>query len=388
MYQEVRVNTEFSIEESTLTIARNLIQRESVTPQDRGCQQLISDALRPAGFACESFDCGEVCNLWARWGNRDPLIVFAGHTDVVPTGSLERWRHPPFSATVSDGLLHGRGAADMKGSIAAMVTACQRFTASEPSHAGSIAFLITSDEEGPAVDGTRHVVDQLQKRSESLHWCIVGEPTSRENLGDTIKNGRRGSLDGTVNLRGVQGHVAYPHLAENPNHRAAPLITALVSSEWDTGNEDFPPTSFQISNIRSGTGARNVIPDEIEIVFNFRFSPASTVFELKKKVETICRQYVAEFSINWQSASPVYHTPAAELVEATRTVIRTETGLEPVLTTDGGTSDGRFIAETGAQVIELGPVNRTIHRTDEHVRVSDLALLSKIYEGILFHLLK
>ena len=388
MNEGVRVKTEVSVEESTLALARDLIQRESVTPEDQGCQQLISDALRLAGFLCESFDCGKVCNLWARRGNRDPLIVFAGHTDVVPTGSLDRWQYPPFSATVSDGLLHGRGAADMKGSIAAMVTACQRFTASEPSHAGSIAFLITSDEEGPAVDGTRHVVEQLQKRTESLHWCIVGEPTSREHLGDTIKNGRRGSLDGILNLRGKQGHVAYPHLAENPIHHAAPLITELVSSEWDTGNEDFPPTSFQISNIRSGTGARNVIPDEIEIVFNFRFSPVSTVTELKDKVETICQQYAEKFTIDWQPPSPVYHTPAGELIEATRTVIRTETGLEPVLATDGGTSDGRFIAQTGAQVIELGPVNHTIHRTDEHVRVSDLALLSKVYEGILLRLLK
>jgi succinyl-diaminopimelate desuccinylase len=388
VYQEVRVNTEFSIEESILTLARNLIQRESVTPQDRNCQQLISDALGRSGFTCESFDYGEVSNLWARHGNCDPLIVFAGHTDVVPTGSLERWEHPPFSATVRDGILHGRGAADMKGSIAAMVTACQRFTASEPAHAGSIAFLITSDEEGPALNGTRHVIEQLQKRAESLRWCIVGEPTSREFLGDTIKNGRRGSLDGTLSVRGMQGHVAYPHLADNPIHRAAPLITALVSCEWDTGNEDFPPTNFQISNIRSGTGARNVIPDVIEIVFNFRFSPESTVNELKNRVETICQQYAVEFTINWLPPSPVYHTPAAELVEAARTVIRSETGLDPVLATDGGTSDGRFIAKTGAQVIELGPINRTIHSTDEHVLVSDLVLLSKVYEGILFHLLK
>ncbi len=276
----------------------------------------------------------------------------------------------------------------MKGSIAAMITACQRFTTSEPSHAGSIAFLITSDEEGPAIDGTRHVVEQLQKRSESLRWCIVGAPTSRDYLGDTIKHGRRGSLDGTLNLRGIQGHVATPHLAENPIHQAAPLITALVNSEWDAGNEDFPPTSFQISNIRSGTGVRNVIPDEIEIVFNFRFSPSSTVTELKEKVEVICRQYVTKFSINWQSASPVYHTPAAELVETAQTVIRAETGLEPLITTDGGTSDGRFIAKTGAQVIELGPINRTIHSTDEHIRIVDLALLSKVYEGILFNLLR
>jgi succinyl-diaminopimelate desuccinylase len=276
----------------------------------------------------------------------------------------------------------------MKGSIAAMVTACQRFTTREPSHAGSIAFLITSDEEGPAVDGTRHVVEQLKKRAESLHWCIVGEPTSQEHLGDTIKNGRRGSLDGILNLRGIQGHVAYPHLAENPIHRAAPLIKELVGCDWDTGNEDFPPTGFQISNIRSGTGARNVIPGEIEIVFNFRFSPESTVIELQNKVEAICQQYATEFTIDWSPPSPVYHTPSAELVETTRAVIRAETGLEPVLATDGGTSDGRFIAQTGAQVIELGPVNRTIHAINEHVRISDLVRLSKIYEGILLRLLK
>jgi succinyl-diaminopimelate desuccinylase len=382
------MKTDYSVEQSTLALARNLIQRKSVTPQDCGCQQLISGALRSSGFTCESFDCGEVSNLWARHGSRDPLVVFAGHTDVVPSGPLERWQHPPYSATVDDGVLHGRGAADMKGSIAAMITACQRFTANRPTHAGSIALLITSDEEGPAVNGTRHVVNQLQKRDEAFHWCIVGEPTSRKHLGDTIKNGRRGSLNGTIKLRGIQGHVAYPHLAENPIHKAAPLITALVGYEWDAGNKDFPPTSFQISNIRSGTGAPNVIPDEIQIIFNFRFSPESTATELRDKVETICLQSETEFTIDWQPPSPMYHTLATELVEVTREIIRIETGLEPILATDGGTSDGRFLAQTGAQVIELGPVNETIHSTDEQVRISDLTQLSKIYEGILVHLLR
>ena len=381
------MKTELSIEESTLAFARNLIQRESVTPQDRGCQQLICDALRPVGFICESLNCGEVRNLWAKRGNQTPLIVFAGHTDVVPAGPLDQWQHPPFSATICDGLLHGRGAADMKGSIAAMVTACQRFTANNPDHIGSIAFLFTSDEEGAAIDGTRHVVEQLQIRGESLDWCIVGEPTSCEYVGDTIKNGRRGSLDGTLTLRGVQGHVAYAHVADNPIHRAAPLISKLVDCEWDNGNEVFPPTSFQISNIKSGTGARNVIPGDIQIFFNLRFSPESNVAELEAKVEMICRQYTDTFAIEWRSPSPVYYTPAEELVEVTRKAIQAETGLEPALTTDGGTSDGRFISKTGAQVIELGPVNHTIHSTNECVKISDLTILSRIYEGILLRLL-
>nr|ADI22161.1 acetylornithine deacetylase/succinyl-diaminopimelate desuccinylase and related deacylases [uncultured gamma proteobacterium HF0200_24F15] len=381
------MNIRLSIEKSTLKLAQNLIRRASVTPEDGGCQQLISEALKPFGFVSESFDFGGVHNIWLRRGTGNPLIVFAGHTDVVPTGSLERWRFPPFSAIVSQGLLHGRGAADMKGSIAAMVTACQRFAATNQNHTGSIGFLITSDEEGPAINGTKHVITELQKRGESFKWCIVGEPTSRKRIGDTIKNGRRGSLNGTLNLRGIQGHVAYPHLARNPIHHAAPLIVALTNHEWDSGNEDFPPTTLQISNIRGGSGATNVIPDEIEIIFNFRFSPESTVPELQDKFQDICKEQTNDFTIDWQPASPMYHTPAAELVKVARKIIRAKTGIKPTLATDGGTSDGRFISGTGAQVIELGPINRTIHSSDEHVRVSDLGLLSEIYEDILTDLL-
>ena len=382
------MTTESSIERSTLKLARALIQKASVTPNDEGCQQLIIGELETVGFSCESFNYGTVHNLWAKCGDQSPLIVFAGHTDVVPAGPLEQWAHPPFSAAVSDGLLHGRGAADMKGGIAAMITACQRFTTSRSEFKGSIGFLITSDEEGPAIDGTRYALEQLQKRSEIFRWCIVGEPTSHKNLGDTIKNGRRGSLDGSLILHGIQGHVAYPQLADNPIHRAAAVISNLIKFEWDKGNTDFPPTSFQISNIRSGTGARNVIPSEVEILFNFRFSPESTVNDLQKKIETICSQHSDHFSIRWESPSPTYHTPAGTLVDIVKSAIHKQTGLRPILSTSGGTSDGRFIAKTGAEVIELGLMNDTIHSTNEHIRVTDLTLLSKIYEAILVKLLR
>ena len=375
------------IQETTLVLARDLIQRESITPHDAGCQDIILNALASSGFSNEQMPFGNVQNLWLRRGDSAPLLVFAGHTDVVPTGPVDRWEYPPFSAEVVDGVLHGRGAADMKGSIAGMVTACQRFVTDHPEHLGSIALLITSDEEGPAIDGTRRVIETLQQRGEAPDWCIVGEPTSGHLLGDTIKIGRRGSLDGTIRLQGIQGHVAYPQLADNPIHRAGPLITALTNHEWDSGNVDFPATNFQISNIRSGTGARNVIPGEIEIICNFRFSPASTVKILCQTVEKICQQHAQDFIVEWNPPSPMYHTVTTELIEAARDAIQQETNLNPILATDGGTSDGRFIAKTGAQVVELGPVNKTIHRADECVRVTDLTLLSRIYEKILMNLL-
>jgi succinyl-diaminopimelate desuccinylase len=318
----VSPQSENLIQENTLMLARDLIRRESVTPHDAGCQQIIVKALEPSGFVNESMRFGDVQNLWLRRGESTPLLVFAGHTDVVPTGPIDRWEYPPFAAKVAEGILHGRGAADMKGSIAAMVTACQRFAIDHPEPVGSIALLITSDEEGPAVDGTRRVVEILQQRGETPNWCIVGEPTSRNQLGDTIKNGRRGSLDATIRLRGIQGHIAYPQLADNPIHRVGPLITALTTREWDTGNTDFPATSFQISNVQSGTGARNVIPGEIEIICNFRFSPVSSVETLRHTVEEVCQQYSQDFVVEWNPPSPVYHTIAAELIEATREAVR------------------------------------------------------------------
>ena len=381
------MNTELLIEESTITLARALIQRASVTPNDNGCQKIIRDELEKVGFICEQLDFEDVSNLWARYGTQEPLLVFAGHTDVVPTGPLDQWDYPPFSASTDNGLLHGRGASDMKGSIAAMVTASQRFAVNSTKANGSLGFLITSDEEGPAINGTRHALTELQQRSETIKWCIVGEPTSRRRLGDTIKNGRRGSLNGVLNIYGVQGHVAYPQLADNPIHRSSPLISELTNYKWDDGSIDFPPTSFQISNISSGTGALNVIPGDIRILFNFRFSPESTVADLQNKVESICKHHCDHYTIEWSPPSPVYHTPKGILVDTARDVITKVTGIKSDLATDGGTSDGRFIAQTGAEVIELGPVNDTIHSAKERVRIADLTELSKIYEGILNSLL-
>ena len=372
---------------STLDFARNLIRQPSVTPDDAGCQDLIAEALQPAGFKAEFLTYGEVRNVWLRRGQVDPLLVFAGHTDVVPTGPIEQWHYPPFSATVQDGILHGRGAADMKGSLAAMVTACQQFVVDHPNHRGSIALLITSDEEGPANNGTVKVVEMLCDREEIIDWCVVGEPTSREQTGDVIKNGRRGSLGGKLTIQGVQGHVAYPHLADNPIHRAADIVTRLAAQTWDEGNEFFPPTTFQVSNLNSGTGASNVIPAQAELDFNLRYSPESSVESIKERVNALCQQVWTDYEIDWSRPNLPFQTQPGELVDAASAAIYAVTGLTTDLSTEGGTSDGRFIAPTGAQVIELGPVNRTIHQINEQVAVADLETLAIIYQRILENLL-
>ena len=372
---------------STLDFARNLIRQPSVTPDDAGCQDLIAEALQPAGFKAEFLTYGEVRNVWLRRGQVDPLLVFAGHTDVVPTGPIEQWHYPPFSATVQDGILHGRGAADMKGSLAAMVTACQQFVVNHPNHRGSIALLITSDEEGPANNGTVKVVEMLCDREEIIDWCVVGEPTSREQTGDVIKNGRRGSLGGKLTIQGVQGHVAYPHLADNPIHRAADIVTRLTAQTWDEGNEFFPPTTFQVSNLNSGTGASNVIPAQAELDFNLRYSPESSIESIKERVNALCQQVWTDYEIDWSRPNLPFQTQPGELVDAASAAIYAVTGLTTDLSTEGGTSDGRFIAPTGAQVIELGPVNRTIHQINEQVAVADLETLAIIYQKILENLL-
>jgi succinyl-diaminopimelate desuccinylase len=330
---------------------------------------------------------GSVRNLWLRRGSASPLFVFAGHTDVVPTGPVESWRYPPFEGKVVDGTLHGRGAADMKGSLAAMVTACQRFTELTPDHSGSIALLLTSDEEGPAVDGTLRVVETLSARGEIIDWCLVGEPTSSQHLGDTIKNGRRGSLGGTLTVRGIQGHVAYPHLADNPLHRLAGIINQLAGHRWDEGNEFFPATTFQVSNLAGGTGVSNVIPGTAQARFNLRHCPDTTAQSIRETIDSICTAHAKHFNIDWDPLGLPYQTLPGELVDATRNAIAEVVNIQSVLSTDGGTSDGRFIAPTGAQVIELGPINRTIHQVDEAVGIEDLERLSQIYERVLKYLL-
>ncbi len=370
----------------TLELAMELIRRRSITPEDAGCQNLLAERLERLGFRVERLRFGEVDNLWARLGDDAPLFAFAGHTDVVPPGPVERWQSPPFEPTLQDGCLYGRGAADMKGSIAAMVTACERFLAtSRPG--GSIAFLITSDEEGPAVDGTVKVIEFLEKRDEKIDWCLVGEPTCAERLGDTLKNGRRGSLGGRLRVFGKQGHIAYPHLAQNPVHAALPALTELCATEWDRGNAFFPPTSFQISNIHAGTGATNVIPGELEVSFNFRFSTEVTDTELRRRVESILEAGGFDYDLEWTLSGQPFLTPAGRLVDAARAAVGEVTGLEPQLSTSGGTSDGRFIAPTGAEVVELGPLNATIHQIDERVGIQELEQLSAIYERILDRLL-
>ena len=371
----------------TLELAKDLIRRPSVTPDDCGCQQLIAARLEKAGFDIENFRFGVVDNLWARRGNSAPLFVFAGHTDVVPTGPLEGWNSDPFDPVVREGYLFGRGSADMKGSIAAMVIACEKFVATHPGHKGSIAFLITSDEEGPSVDGTVKVVEQLLARGEKIDWCLVGEPSSKKQTGDIIKNGRRGSLNGRLRVSGRQGHVAYPQLAVNPIHQAAPALAELASVEWDTGNEFFPPTTFQIANISAGSGAENVIPGVLEAQFNLRFSTESTADSIKSRIEVILDRYGLDYTIDWKLSGQPFLTPVGELVDAAREAIRSICGIDTELSTSGGTSDGRFIAPTGAQVVELGPVNATIHQINECVKAEELGTLSLVYGDILTRLL-
>ncbi|MCP5312455.1 MAG: succinyl-diaminopimelate desuccinylase [Chromatiaceae bacterium] len=367
----------------TLDLALDLIGRPSVTPEDAGCQPLMMQRLAAAGFRNEPLRFAEVDNLWARRGDRAPLFCFAGHTDVVPTGPRERWQSDPFDPTIREGILYGRGSADMKGSLAAMLTATERFVARHPDHRGSIAFLVTSDEEGPSVNGTVKVVEVLERRGEKIDWCLVGEPSSNTRLGDTVKNGRRGSLGGVLRVHGKQGHVAYPHLARNPVHAAAPALAELAGTEWDRGNAFFPQTTFQISNIHAGTGASNVIPGECEVMFNFRYSTETTHEALRERVQAILDRHRLDYTIEWTLSGLPFLTPRGELVGAARQAINEITGLDTELSTAGGTSDGRFIAPTGAQVLELGPLNATIHQIDECVAVDDLDRLSSIYERIL-----
>ena len=371
----------------TLELAIELLKRPSVTPEDAGCQQIICRRLQPLGFDCETLPFGEVTNLWARRGDSGPVFAFAGHTDVVPTGPLEDWDSPPFEPQIRDGMLYARGAADMKSSIACFIVACEKFLAEHPDHQGSIAFLITSDEEGPAQNGTVKVVETLQARGEKIDWCLVGEPSSTEVLGDVVKNGRRGSLGARLVIEGTQGHVAYPHLADNPVHQAAPFLAELVAVKWDSGNEFFPPTTLQISNIHAGTGATNVIPGELVVDFNLRFSTVQTPEGLQQQIEAMLKKHGLAYSIDWNLSGLPFITETGPLLEAARTAIRDVQGIETEMSTAGGTSDGRFIAPTGTQVLELGPVNESIHKINEHVRVADLEALTRIYRKMLENLL-
>ena len=373
--------------EKTLKLCCELIGKPSVTPADAGCQALMMEHLQALGFRCTELPFGEVSNFWAERGNDGPILVFAGHTDVVPTGPAEQWSTPPFEPTLLDGVLYGRGSADMKGSLAAMLVACEEFVAQHPEHPGRIGFLITSDEEGPAVDGTVRVLEYLQEQGRSIDWCLVGEPSSTARLGDVIKNGRRGSLGAVLTVKGVQGHIAYPHLADNPIHRVLPALQALTCEAWDNGNDSFPPTSLQISNINGGTGATNVIPGAVEVQFNFRFSTEVTDTGLRHRVEEILQAQQLEYDIQWHLSGQPFLTTSGKLVDAAVASIRDITGLDTELSTSGGTSDGRFIAPTGAQVVELGPINASIHKLDEQVLASDLPRLAAIYKGILERLL-
>lgn len=376
----------------TLALACELIRRPSVTPVDADCQQMMMQRLDACGFVLEPMRIEEVDNFWALRQGRDgangPVLCFAGHTDVVPTGPEQAWQHQPFDALIdADGMLCGRGAADMKGSLASMIIATERFVADHPDHRGSIAYLITSDEEGPAHHGTKAVVERLKARNERLDWCIVGEPSSTTLVGDVVKNGRRGSLGATLTVRGKQGHVAYPHLARNPIHLAAPALAELAAEHWDDGNAYFPPTSFQISNINGGTGATNVIPGEMKVIFNFRFSTESTVEELQQRVAAILDKHGLEWHIDWALSGLPFLTQPGELLDGVAAAIRAVTGRETTPSTSGGTSDGRFIATMGTQVVELGPVNATIHQVDERVLASDLDVLTEIYYQTLVRLL-
>lgn len=376
----------------TLELAKNLIARQSLTPDDAGCQEVMIERLQALGFHIERMRFGDVDNFYARRGSSGPLLVFAGHTDVVPTGPVEKWHTPPFEPTIKDGMLYGRGAADMKTSCAAFITAIEEFVAAHPDHSGSIGLLITSDEEGIAINGTVKVVEALKARKEHFDYCIVGEPTSNKVVGDMIKNGRRGSLSGKLTVKGVQGHIAYPHLVKNPIHMVAPAIKDMVDTVWDQGNEYFPPTSWQISNMNGGTGATNVVPGEVEILFNFRFCPeldgqGSTEQNLKSRVHAILDKHALDYDLEWEY-SPPYITPRGELVEVISRAIEASYGVTPELSTTGGTSDGRFIADICKQVIEFGPLNATIHKLNECVAVADIEPLKDTYRRTMEALLK
>jgi succinyl-diaminopimelate desuccinylase len=371
----------------TLQLTEELIALDSITPQDKGCQQRLKELLAPLGFHCETIESNGVTNLWARRGTAAPLFVFAGHTDVVPSGPAEQWQSQPFTPTRRDGKLYGRGASDMKTSIAAMVVAVEEFVDAHPGHAGSIAFLITSDEEGPAVDGTVVVCEMLEERGDTLDYCLVGEPTSSHVLGDMIKNGRRGSLSGCLVVKGVQGHIAYPHLARNPIHLAAPALAELAAEKWDDGNEYFPPTSWQISNIHAGTGANNVIPGELKVDFNFRFSTASTADGLEARVHAILDRHGLDYDLTWTLSGEPFLTPKGTLSDAICGAIKHELGVSTELSTTGGTSDGRFIARICPQVIEFGPPNASIHKIDEHIELRYVDPLKNIYRRTLEALL-
>ena len=373
--------------EPTFALAQQLLACPSVTPEDAGCMDLIAARLAPLGFTCEYINRNGVRNLWARRGTTAPVLMFAGHTDVVPTGPVEKWTSTPFTPTVRDGKLYARGAADMKSSLAAFVVAVEGFIAANPEHRGSLAFLLTSDEEGDATDGTIAVVEALRERGELPDYCIVGEPTSAEAFGDMIKNGRRGSLTGRLTVKGIQGHIAYPHLARNPIHQVAPALAELAATEWDQGNEFFPPTTWQVSNIHGGTGAGNVIPGSVEVLFNFRFATASTPEGLQSRLEGILAKHGLEFEIKWTLGAKPFVTGRGDLVAATVAAIQAEIGAEPELSTTGGTSDARFIAEICPQIIEFGPLNTTSHKIDEHVNVADLPRLTAIFQRVLTTLL-
>jgi len=372
---------------TTLELTKQLIARPSVTPDDQGCQQLIAERLQAIGFELEHHRFGEVNNLWARRGKQQPLFVFAGHTDVVPPGPVTQWQYDPFTPTISGNTLYGRGAADMKSSIAAMICACEKFIAENPDHIGSIAFLITSDEEGAAIDGTVKIVELLQQRNENIEWCLVGEPTSTDTVGDVVKNGRRGSLSGTLKIIGTQGHIAYPQLADNPIHRLAPALNDLVNEQWDNGNDFFPPTSFQISNINAGTGANNVIPGSVDILFNVRFSTETTEEQIRDRIEQILDAHGLKYELVWALSGNPFLTSEGRLIDAAKAAIKNVRNFDTELSTSGGTSDGRFIAPTGAQVIELGPVNASIHKIDENIDIDELEELTGIYHEILVQLL-
>ena len=374
-------------ETATLALTKQLIAEPSVTPDDKHCQTLLAERLQAIGFTIEAFHFGQTKNIWARKGTTEPVLCFAGHTDVVPSVPVEKWTSPPFEPTEREGKLYGRGAADMKTSIAAFVTACERFVAQHPQHQGSIALLITSDEEGDAHDGTTKVVDALQARDEKIDYCIVGEPTAVNQLGDTIKNGRRGSLSGNLVIKGKQGHIAYPHLAKNPTHLFAPALAELVAMEWDQGNDYFPPTGFQISNIHAGTGATNVIPSTLTVQFNFRFSTESTESSLKQRVHAVLDQHGLDYDLTWSLSGQPFLTEAGRLTEVAQQAIAEVCGVEAELSTSGGTSDGRFIKAIARELIELGPVNASIHQIDEHIELAAIPQLSAIYEAMLKRLL-